>query len=55
LIENYYNWFLIIEPDSGDYFIAEEEMSAYQKAVSKYPNSQFFFFRVNETGVCGRI
>jgi hypothetical protein len=55
LIENHYNWFLIVEPDSGDYFLAEDEMAAYRKARSKYPENQFFFFRINETGTCGRI
>jgi hypothetical protein len=55
LIDNHYNWFLIIEPDSGDYFLEEDELTAYQKARAKYPQGRFFFFRLNETGAYGRI
>jgi hypothetical protein len=46
---------LIIEPESEDYFLDEDELSAYHRAREKYPQGKFFFFRVNETGVSGRI
>jgi hypothetical protein len=55
LIENHYNWFIIIEPESGDYFMDEDELVAFQKARENYPQHQFFFFRLNETGICGKI
>ncbi|ACK74115.1 conserved hypothetical protein (plasmid) [Gloeothece citriformis PCC 7424] len=55
LIDNHRNWFLIIEPDSEDYFLDKDELVAYQKAREKYPQGKFFFFRINETGVSGRI
>lgn len=55
LIENHYNWFIVIEPDSEDYFIALEHMAAIEKAREKHPQGEFFTFRLNETGVCGRI
>ncbi len=50
-----YNWFIIIEPDSGEYFIARDQMIALQKAREKYPHKLFAAFRLNETGICGRI
>lgn len=55
LIEEHYNWFITIEPDSGDYFIDKDDMTAYQKAREKHPQTIFCTFRLNETGVCGRI
>ncbi len=32
LIDDHYNWFIIIEPNSGDYCIDPDEEVAYQKA-----------------------
>lgn len=55
LIEKYYNWFIVIEPDSEEYFIAQDSMAALLQALEKHPRSEFFTFRLNETGVCGRI
>ncbi len=55
LIEEHYNWFMIIEPNSGDYFIDPDEQVAEQKARQKYPSGWLVTFRLNETGACGRI
>lgn len=55
LIEDHYNWFILIEPGSEDYFVAPNSMSALQEALQKHPQAQFATFRLNETGVCGRI
>lgn len=55
LIEKYYNWYIVIEPDSGDYFIDRDEVIASQKAQSKYPDSERLKFCINETGACGKI
>ncbi|GAB4172453.1 MAG: hypothetical protein Fur006_01260 [Coleofasciculaceae cyanobacterium] len=55
LIANQYNWFIIIEPNSGNYFMDEDELVAFQKALEKHPQRIFGFFRLNETGVCGKI
>jgi hypothetical protein len=55
LIKNHYNWFIVIEPDSEDYFLDRDRMIALQKALEKYPQGLFFTFRLNETGVCGRV
>ncbi|MEC4819488.1 MAG: hypothetical protein SAK29_40390 [Scytonema sp. PMC 1069.18] len=55
LIESHYNWFILIEPDSEDYFVAANSMSALQEALQKHPQAQFATFRLNETGVCGQI
>lgn len=55
LIENHYNWFMLIEPESGDYFIDADENLAEQKARQKYAHSMLGTFRINETGACGLI
>jgi len=55
LIDNYYNWFMVIEPNSGDYFIDPREEIAVQKAREKYPHGMIGIHRLNETGACGSL
>ena len=55
LIADHYNWFMIIEPNSDDYFIDPDEDVAEQKARQQYPSGWLVTFRVNETGACGMI
>ncbi|MEQ8537979.1 MAG: hypothetical protein RIB93_11080 [Coleofasciculus sp. D1-CHI-01] len=55
LIQDHYNWFMIIEPNSGDYFIDPDEDVAMQKARQKYPSGMVGIMRLNETGTCGKI
>ncbi|MCL1470807.1 hypothetical protein [Argonema antarcticum] len=55
LINDHYNWFIIIEPTSGDYFIDPDEEVANQKARQKYSSGWLVTFRINETGACGMI
>lgn len=55
LIKEHYNWFIVIEPDSEDYFIDPNDEVAAQKARQRYPNKELVTFRLNETGSCGMI
>ena len=55
LVAEHYNWFIVIEPDSGEYFIDPDEEVASQKAHQKYPKAVMLRMRLNETGTCGRI
>ena len=55
LIKEHYNWFIVIEPNSGDYFVDIDEEIAVQKARQKYPTSMVGIMRLNETGTCGKI
>ena len=55
LIKEHYNWFIHIEPETGDYFIAEDEEVSFQKAREKHPTADLMAMRLNETGTCGRI
>lgn len=55
LMQTHYNWYVTIEPDSGEYFINQDEIKGALEARKKYPGADLFTFRINETGVCGTI
>jgi hypothetical protein len=55
LMQNHHNWFILIEPESGDYFVDQDEIVALTKAREKHPQVPFAIFRLNETGLCGRV
>nr|WP_199297981.1 hypothetical protein [Trichocoleus sp. FACHB-40] len=55
LINEHYNWFIVIEPNSGDYFVDIDEEIAVQKARHKYPTGMIGIMRLSETGTCGKI
>ena len=55
LAAGYYDWFIVIEPKSGDYFIDSEEKVAFEKAKQQHPQAILLAMRLNETGACGRI
>ena len=55
LINTHHNWYMAVEAESGEYFIDEDALVVAQKAHEKYPNVRLHVFRINETGVCGRI
>ncbi len=55
-IQTHYNWYIVVEPESGNYFIARNEEVAMQMARIKHPGTvPLFLFRINETGVSGTI
>jgi hypothetical protein len=55
LMADHYGWSIIIEPDSGDYFIDSERTVCLQKAKQKHPTAILLEMCLNETGACGRI
>ncbi|MDY7007312.1 MAG: hypothetical protein SWX82_26130 [Cyanobacteriota bacterium] len=55
LVKEYYDWFIYIEPDSGDYFLDRDRDIARQKARQKYPTGLLMAMCVNETGAVGKI
>ncbi|GAA6614833.1 hypothetical protein [Scytonema sp. NUACC26] len=55
LIDKYYDWYIAVEPDSGDYFIDEDKEIAHKKALQKYPDAVHCVFCLNEIGATGRI
>ncbi len=55
LMKTHYNWYMAVEPDSGEYFIDKDDMLVANIAHEKYPKVKLQVFRINETGVCGTI
>ena len=55
LIADHYGWSIIIEPDSGDYFIDSDRKVCLQKASLQHPTAILLEMCLNETGACGRI
>ncbi len=55
LVTDHYDWFIYIEPDSGNYFIDSDREVARQKAKQNHPKSLLMAMRLNETGTVGRI
>lgn len=55
LLKTHYNWYIAVEPDSGDYFIHRDIEVATQMSRQQHPDAIPFLFRINETGVCGTL
>jgi hypothetical protein len=55
LIKTHYNWYITVEPNSGDYFIDQDEIAVMNMCRQKHPKAPFYLFQVNETGVSGTI
>jgi hypothetical protein len=55
LIKTHYNWYMAVEPESGEYFVEKDEMTAINMSRQKHPQAPVFIFKVNETGVGGTI
>ncbi|GAA6621164.1 hypothetical protein [Scytonema sp. NUACC26] len=55
LIETHYNWFVAVEPDSGDYFVDKDLELASLRCLEQHPTKIHYSCRINETGVCGTI
>ena len=55
LIGTHYNWFVAVEPDSGDYFVDKDSSVASRQCREKHPGKIPHVFRINSTGVCGTI
>ena len=55
LIAKHYDWFIIIEPNSGEYVIDEDEKVAIASSRSRNPGKKCMIMRINETGTCGTI
>ncbi len=55
LITTHYNWYIAVEPDSGEYFVDKDSSVASLQCREKHPGKIPHIFRLNETGVCGTI
>ncbi len=57
LIENHYNWFIVIDADSENYLLDSKLEGLLQQVRLQYtnPDAKLTIFRLNETGACGTI
>jgi hypothetical protein len=55
LIKDYYDWYMVVEPQSGDYFLDNDEKVACKKADEKHPDAECLIFCINETGACDKV
>ncbi|MBD2778108.1 hypothetical protein [Iningainema tapete] len=55
LMQTHYNWYIAVEPDSGEYFVDKDLEVVSQRCRHLHPNKIPHVFRINETGVCGTI
>ncbi len=55
LMQSHYNWYVTIEPDSGEYFVDKDLEVASLRCREKHPGKIHHAFQINETGVCGTI
>jgi hypothetical protein len=51
LSKNYPGWYLVIEPDSGDYFLNADSYLAKNDARQKHPKRLFCTFKLIASGV----
>ncbi len=55
LINQYSNWYIAINPDTGDYLVEQEYLKLFERLRQQPEKGKMVIFRLNETGVCGRI
>lgn len=57
LIQQYYNWFIAINPNNKDYLIDKKIEDLIKQIEENFieENAQFTIFQLNETGTCGKI
>jgi hypothetical protein len=46
--ERYYNWIVVIEPVSEEYFLGQDDQEVLSRARKKHPLGVFFAYRLNE-------
>jgi hypothetical protein len=62
-IATHHNWFVAIEPDSGDSFIDLAEPTLRERDLevassqcrTQHPHKLHYAFRINQSGTCGTI
>ncbi len=58
LIENHYNWYIAIDPDTEEYIIDPTFDGIIKKVTEAYGygnDPKLTMYKLNDTGYCGRI
>jgi hypothetical protein len=53
--ERYANWIVFIEPESGSYFLGQDDYEVLDRARKRYPSGQFFGYRLSDDPVIDRF
>ena len=53
--ERYANWIVFIEPQSGSYFLGQDDDEILARARKRYPAAQFFGYRLNDDTYVDRL
>lgn len=46
--ERYQNWIVVIEPETGEYFLGLDDYEVLNRARKRHPRAQFFAYRLSE-------
>lgn len=46
--DRYQNWLVVIEPDSEEYFLGQDDYEVLSRARKKHPRAVFFTYRISE-------
>ena len=46
--ERYRNWLVVIEPESEDYFLGQDDYEILARARKKHPKAVFFTYRLSD-------
>jgi hypothetical protein len=46
--DRYLNWLVAIEPESGEYFLGQDDLDVLSRARKKYPGGTFFAYRLGK-------
>lgn len=49
--DRYENWLVVIEPNSSDYFLGQDDHEVLARARKRHPHGSFFAYRLNKDPV----
>lgn len=49
--DRYQNWLVVIEPNSADYFLGQDDHEVLARARKRHPHGSFFAYRLNKDPV----
>lgn len=48
LVDRYRDWLVVIEPESREYFLGQDDLEVLARARKKHPSGVFFAYRLSE-------
>jgi hypothetical protein len=46
--DRYHNWLVVVEPESQDYFLGQDDYEILARARKKHPKAVFFTYRLSD-------